>query len=153
MLKDGERRCDFCQSEIPKGERYIVKTFEKDEIPQTFSYAGSDLRLDICKDCQIKMRLVGEESVERGHRRPTTYDGGAGTLRACCCPTATQRSLRRSGQIVTRPASRCHLVRHVLRVLLFINNLPESVCGIRIAISEPGTLFGVPEFRSCDDWF
>lgn len=64
MQRNGLRYCDLCQREVAKGERYIVKTFEKDEIPRSFSHAGTDLRLDICKDCQIKMKVVGEESVD-----------------------------------------------------------------------------------------
>ena len=63
MLRDGLRRCDMCQRRIAKGERYIVKTFEKDEIPEGFSRAGTDVRLDICKTCQARMKLTGEESV------------------------------------------------------------------------------------------
>lgn len=64
MLRDGLRSCDLCQRAIAKGERYIIRTFERDEIPRNFSRAGAKVRFDICKDCQDRMRLMGEEAAD-----------------------------------------------------------------------------------------
>lgn len=64
MLKDGERTCEMCQRVIAKGERYIIRMFEQDEIPQSFSQAGARVRFDICKDCQDRLRVMGEEAVD-----------------------------------------------------------------------------------------
>ena len=64
MLRDGLRRCDLCQREIAKGERYAVRRFERSEIPQGFSHRDGPIVIDICRDCQNRMGLVGETAID-----------------------------------------------------------------------------------------
>ena len=70
MLVNGKRRCDFCQREIVKGERYVVRRIDRSEIPPNFTVTdmtldeSGQIRFDICRDCQNRMRLSGEPSVD-----------------------------------------------------------------------------------------
>ena len=73
MLQNGVRRCDLCNREIPKGQRFIAHLVEKTEIPQgvnltladtTIDERG-DIRMDICWTCQTNIGLLsGEEAVD-----------------------------------------------------------------------------------------
>jgi len=71
MVKDGERRCDACDKEITKGERYFSAIIERDSIPSNANIADAgftvdflgNVRLDLCSTCHATMLLSGEEMV------------------------------------------------------------------------------------------
>jgi len=70
MLRNGLHYCDLCQREIATGERYVVRRIDRSEIPQGFAAAkmkpdgSAQIQFDICRDCQTRMGLSGEVTVD-----------------------------------------------------------------------------------------
>lgn len=68
MLVNDERRCDLCQREIAKGERYAIKRLDGSEIPEGFTARTfidtGQIVFNICQDCQSRMGLSGEAAVD-----------------------------------------------------------------------------------------
>ncbi|MBI4606331.1 MAG: hypothetical protein HY721_30570 [Planctomycetes bacterium] len=72
MVKEGERYCDVCASEIPRGEKYSVRTMpaagaallldvdDPDLIPTWTQNPDGTVRLDICTTCYLYMGGSGD---------------------------------------------------------------------------------------------
>jgi len=67
MVKDESRYCDVCAAEIPKGEKYSVRTIpaaaaallletdDPDLVPTWTHTSEGQVRLDICITCYLTM--------------------------------------------------------------------------------------------------
>ena len=77
MVQDNQRSCDVCGAEIPNCEKYVVSKVRKNKVPlfqemmeakpelaaTTTLDANGNLRLDICLDCQMNMKMSGTPTV------------------------------------------------------------------------------------------
>lgn len=77
MLKDNDRLCDVCGSDISKGENYRVSMVPEqnallfksiidsaphpDLVPTTTADPKGNIRLDICLECHMNMGLQATE--------------------------------------------------------------------------------------------
>ena len=67
MVREGTRYCDVCAVEIPKGDKYSVRTMaasaaallletdDPDLVPTWTQTSDGNVRLDVCMTCYLAM--------------------------------------------------------------------------------------------------
>ena len=70
MLKNGIRTCDVCEDVIEKGEKYVTKIIEKENVELVLSVVqtgtiddSGTLRIDVCITCHLSMDSEGKATI------------------------------------------------------------------------------------------